>query len=265
MIIRSGGGRYSVLFTAAVLIVWALLMAAGTVAGAWKIVLISVLACAAMAGGAAATAGLPLAPRWRGWSDGIAAGAMITSACLFLLPEAIHGGAGSGGLGVAIGLLTGAGLDALARGATPKNTPRFESSLAALTLHSLGDGFVTGLAYAHLPALGLMLGTIIIAHKLPAGYASARNLQRHAMARHPVIWPACAMGLACVPTGLLVAPGALGQDNVLVGLATGIFMYVGIEFLAPAFAAEQHPGVWEPIAATALGTVAVILLKHAIH
>ncbi len=198
----------------------------------WKLIGIAWIAFAAMAG--AAALGLRAAAKRHAqrlvWGYGLAAGAMITSAAVFLVPEAVAQGAALGGFGIALGIVVGFGLHTLAHQLTHAGLP-LEHTTTELTAHALADGAIIGLVYAAMPDLGLVLGLAIVSHKGPAGYAAARRLRQ---ARRPVslvLLPASATGIAALAVGLAQPTGAAWVQALVLGFATGVFLHVAMDFL----------------------------------
>ncbi|WP_123591367.1 ZIP family metal transporter [Salinisphaera orenii] len=229
-------------------------VALGALAGYGKIALIALAAFAAMSAGAAL--GYRATGSSAAWQalDGVAGGAMIAAACVLLLPAAIELDPPLAGLGVALGLLFGLALHRACRKRAWRPGALGESSLIALTVHSAGAGVVIGMLYGQMPELGLWLGTVIVAHKLPAGYAIARRLRAQGGALAGVALPACAVGLVAVPvaTAAGVLPPSAAVGAVCQGLAAGVFLHVGLECVAlegPGGAAVESPGwrIWLPV------------------
>lgn len=242
---------------------WAICLIAGLAGRSDKLVAIGVMAWLAMVVGVLIATRLPRAARWVAWADGIAAGAMVASACVFLLPMAMRAAPDRGALGVAGGLLVGNLLHLWARHRRLDGHAA-DASLIAITLHAVGAGFVIGLIYVRMPSLGLVLGVAIVAHKLPAGYVLARWRTQEGLARHPVLWPACAVALVSIPVGLWVSPGAPADNALLFGLATGVFMSVGLDFFRPQ-EVEQPTTAWPGfMLALIAGAGLVIVLKYGV-
>ena len=217
---------------AGVLTLFVVLVALGALEGYAKVSIVALVGCGAMCVGALIgsrdAAGGSL---WRAM-DGIAGGAMVAAACVLLLPAAMNLDPVYAGVGVALGLLTGMALHQVCRREARSRSAWREFSLIALTVHSAGAGVVIGMLYARMPDLGLWIGTVIVAHKLPAGFVLARRQRRHRVAAvAPVLWLACAVGIAAIPTAL--ATGGLPESAMIgalcQGLATGLFLHVGIE------------------------------------
>ena len=87
-----------------------------------------------------------------------------------------------------------------------------------------------GLAYGAVPSLSVLLGVVIIAHKLPAGYALARARQTMGRSRLPIVAPSFAVGLVAIPVALGVGQSGAAAHALLAGVATGIFLHVGFDF-----------------------------------
>jgi ZIP family zinc transporter len=164
------------------------------------------------------------------WAYGLSSGAMITSATLFLVPNAISHHAALGGLGIAVGIVGGFSIHTLHAGSGHAGGAARPVAWE-LTLHALGAGLVIGAVYAAMPALGPTLGLAIVSHKAPAGYAAARRLRRHDQSVLPLLLPAAAVGLAALPVGLVDPPSMDGVHALVFGAATGLFLHVAIDFL----------------------------------
>ena len=241
----------------AVAALFAVAVAIGAIAGLGKVTTIALIACAAMFVGA--LCGYREAGSRMFWQalDGVAGGAMIAAACVLLLPEAVELHALNAGIGMAFGLLCGLALHRACRNraqAQQQYGALGESTLVALTVHSAGAGVVIGTLYTRMPDLGLWLGTAIVAHKLPAGYAVARRLHARGGALASVALPACAVGVVAIITALASAalPPSVPVGAICQGLATGLFLHVGLECVAlesPGAADLDTPGwrVWLPV------------------
>ncbi|MES1947521.1 zinc transporter [Salinisphaera sp. C84B14] len=235
--------------------------------GYTKVASIALIACVAMlAGGVLGYRTQGTSAFWQAL-DGVAGGAMIAAACILLLPKAVSLDAGLAGVGVSFGLLFGLALHRACRFQAWRPGALGESSLLALTVHSAGAGVVIGMLYAQTPGLGLWVGSVIVAHKFPAGYAVARRLRANGGALAGILLPACAVGivavLAAMTTGVL--PPSVGVGALAQGLAAGIFLHVGLECVAlegPASARPDTPGwhIWLPVA---LGILLMLVLKLA--
>ncbi|MCS4188909.1 ZIP family zinc transporter [Salinibacter ruber] len=146
------------------------------------------------------------------WAYGLSSGAMITSAALFLVPNAVSHDVSLGGVGIALRIVGGF---AIHTGLSPQASEGEAASIPVvwvLSMHSLGAGLVIGAVYATMPALGAVLGLAIVSHKGPAGYAAA-------------------VCIAAVPVGLIDPPTSDAFHAVVFGAATGLFLHVAIDFL----------------------------------
>jgi ZIP family zinc transporter len=164
------------------------------------------------------------------WGYGLASGAMITSAALFLLPGAIEGqGSSIGGIGVAVGLL--AGFAAHTLGHRLSHAEPFDDAVLSLAAHSFAGGAVIGFVYAANPSIGALLGVAIVSHKGPAGYAAARRLTRQGRSAATLLLPAAGVGLTAIPVGLAPVPGDPAVVAGVFGFAAGAFLHVAMDFL----------------------------------
>lgn len=206
----------------AVLSVWVGVTLLAWADGLGLLAALTTLQAGAMAAGAWLAFGARR-PGRTGPYDAIAAGILLASAALYVVPSAIVGHNASGSVGVGVGLLIGA---LLHRSAGRRLD---QSMLGALCLHAISAGLVLGVVYTGMPSLGLSLGVAIVAHKLPAGYALARALRDHGRSTMSVALPACAVGLTSLPIAMAAGP-LLIPHGLLFGLAGGLFVAVGAAF-----------------------------------
>ena len=215
------------------LVALVLLSVSATVAGvSWKLVTVSWAAFAAMAIGAplgarAVQSSHPLEPVW---GYGLASGAMITSAALFLIPQALGQHTRLGSLGIAVGFLGGYVGHTVGHQFTHLDLP-VDHTTAELTVHALSAGAIIGAIYTAMPSLTSVLGIALVSHKAPAGYATARRLAGRGQSVVPLLLPAAAVGLAALPVGIVgFAPGG-ELRGLLFGVAAGVFLHVAVDLL----------------------------------
>jgi len=228
-------GRYSPVGLASVL---ALLVLSGVAVtqGTMKVLVISWVAFVAMGVGtwlgARAT---QTNPHRLVWGYGLASGAMVTSAAMFLVPQAMGLGAAAGsarlgGIGIAAGVITGYGTHTIGHRLTHVDTG-FDTTTVAIAAHSLSAGLIIGLVYASMPGLGPLLGLAIVSHKGPAGYAAARRLIRDEKGASALLLPSAGVGLTAIPMALLTPPVSGAVRPIVFGFAAGIFLHVALDFL----------------------------------
>ena len=220
--------------------------------GLWKLLVIALLSFTSMALGGAL--GLHTRSHRRGvtWAHGMASGAMLASACAFLLPVALGRHPQWGGFGVAAGLLAGFAVHALGEQLGERNAT-FDDTVLRLTVHAVGAGVVIGAIYNDLPDVGLLLGLSIISHKGPAGYVAAQRLRRAGHSVLPLAVPATGVGIPAVTFGLLGVAPADRFAAVMFGLAAGIFLHVALEFLP----LGRHETTGHRVALNATGSAVV--------
>lgn len=212
------------------IVVLVCLSAAGIANGQWKVLLISWIGFVAMAG--AAIPGAHTETTDAGqlvWGYGLASGAMVASASLFLVPQSMGFSPTIGGIGITVGVLLGYGSHTI--GHRLSHIESFGTVAIQLSAHSLAGGAIIGLVYATLPDLGLLLGLSIVSHKGPAGYAAARRLKRDGKTPAVLLVPAAAVGLAALPVSMLALPVSTAGNAIISGIATGIFLHVAMDFL----------------------------------
>ncbi|MFB6124215.1 MAG: ZIP family metal transporter [Haloferacaceae archaeon] len=198
---------------------------------AWKLLGIAWAAFGAMA------LAVPLGMRrrdagaWRlVWGYGLASGAMVTSAAVFLVPQAITHDASFGGFGIALGLLVGFASHTAEHRLSHLELP-IPRTVAELTAHSLSAGAVIGIVYGNMPTLGPVLGLAIASHKGPAGYAAANRLASEGRDPTLLFLPAAGLGIAAVLTSLVELPASGALRGVVFGFASGMFLHVAMDFL----------------------------------
>jgi ZIP family zinc transporter len=169
-------------------------------------------------------------PRGQVWGYGLAAGAMVTSAAVFLVPQAVAHHPEGAGFGIAAGLVVGFAGHTIGHRLTHSDLP-LDRTAAELTAHSLSAGAIIGLVYAAMPALGPLLGLAIVSHKGPAGFAAARRLRRSGQSPAVLLLPSAALGVAALSAGLLDPPASPVLRGVIFGFATGVFLHVAMDFL----------------------------------
>ncbi len=207
------------------------------------------------------------------WGYGLASGAMITSAAVFLLPDAVNHHAAFGGFGVAAGILVGFSAHAIGHRLSHAGSS-FEDTALRLTAHALAAGAVIGVVYGAMPDLGPLLGLAIVSHKGPAGYAAARRLAGQDRSARPLLVPAAGVGITAIPAAMLSLTLTDPGRGLLFGFAAGVFLHVAMDFLprcevggeiyeAAAIGEGQHTRLdrlrLHSVASTTLGGVAVFL------
>ena len=269
--VRAGVGRTSVAGVAATLaLVGATALAAS--AGRTTLVVVSWAAFLAMAGAAplGARAGeTPLASALV-WGYGVASGAMVTSAAVFLLPTAVGHHPQWGGFGVALGLVVGFAAHTVGHRLSHVALP-VNRTVAELTAHALAAGAVIGVVYGN-TEVGALLGLAIVSHKAPAGYAAATRLARSATHWSVLLVPAAGVGVAGVVAATASLPAGGAFRGVAFGFAAGVFLHVAMDFLPRCeLGSEVHEALAEDdhalldrlrshaVASTVLGGLAVFV------
>lgn len=161
---------------------------------------------------------------------GLASGAMITSAAIFLIPQAMQHHMAYGGAGIAAGIISGFAIHTLNH-ALSHHSKALDSIVLELTTHALTAGLIIGTIYTAMPGLSLILGIAIISHKGPAGYAAARRLAHNNRDPYQLLLPACAIGLTALPISFIDIPAHNLLNALIFGFATGVFFHVAIDFL----------------------------------
>ncbi len=221
-------------------VVFVALTGIGVLAGLWKLLAVGWVAFAAMAGGA--VVGVRSSERTAARSvraDGLASGAMVTSAAVFLVPQAIGYQPQLGGFGIAAGLLAGYAGHTIGHRLTHLDLP-LETTTAQLTAHALSAGVVIGTVYTLLPDLGLLLGLSIVSHKAPAGYAAVDRLREKGLSVGVLALPAAGVGITALLVGLVEPPSSMALNAVVFGFAAGIFLHIAMDFLPECETGGEH-------------------------
>ncbi|WP_336025232.1 ZIP family metal transporter [Halobellus salinisoli] len=164
------------------------------------------------------------------WGYGLAAGAMVTSAAVFLVPQAIGQHPQWGGFGVAFGLLAGFASHTIGHRLAHMDLP-MDRTVAELTAHAFSAGAIIGIIYGNMPELGPLLGLAIVSHKGPAGYAAARRLVNTGRDWSVLLLPATGVGLAGLASSMVALPAAGPVRGLVFGFAAGVFLHVAMDFL----------------------------------
>ncbi|MEF8881014.1 MAG: ZIP family metal transporter [Halapricum sp.] len=197
----------------------------------WKLLAISWVAFGAMAGGALLGARThDRHPTRLVWGYGLASGAMITSAAVFLVPQAINQHAKMGGFGIAAGVLIGYNAHTIGHRLTHLDLP-MDTTATELAAHALSAGLIIGVIYGAMPELGLLLGLAIVSHKGPAGYAAARRSTLAGVSALPILLPAAGVGLTAIPIATIAFPESATFNAAVFGFASGVFLHVAMDFL----------------------------------
>ncbi|WP_327052160.1 ZIP family metal transporter [Halomicrococcus gelatinilyticus] len=206
--------------------------ALGVAVGLEKVLTIAWFAFAAMAGGALLGGRLNESSRAGKlvWGFGLASGAMITSAAVFLVPDAVGHHPRYGGFGIALGVLTGFSAHTVGHRMTHMDVPMDHAALE-LTAHSFAAGAIIGLVYGNMPDLGLLLGLAIVSHKGPAGYVAAHRLQRSGKPPSVLLLPASGLGITAILSATLQLPASDAVNGLVFGFAAGVFLHVAMDFL----------------------------------
>jgi len=206
----------------------------------WKLLAISWVAFAAMAVGAplGARAAQATRPLEAVWGYGLASGAMVTSAALFLVPQALSQHGQFGSLGIAVGFLAGYVGHTLGHRLTHLDLP-VEHTAAELTVHALAAGAIIGAIYTAMPSLTSILGVALVSHKAPAGYAAARRLADQGRSVVALLLPAAAVGLVALPVGMTGFAPSPAVRGLLFGVAAGVFLHVAVDLLPECTAGSE--------------------------
>jgi ZIP family zinc transporter len=228
--VAAGFGATAVLALLSGVTAWPLVNG-GSAGAQVKLLWIGWVAFASMGGAAWVGARVPRErARVLVWGYGLASGAMITSASVFLLPQAINQSATFGGFGIALGLLVGYSAHALGHRLGHLDVPG-DRAILELTGHALSAGLIIGVIYGNMPELGLLLGLSIVSHKGPAGYAAANRYVARGGDWRAVLLPAAGVGISALGASFVALPTDAAVRGIVFGFATGVFVHVATDFL----------------------------------
>lgn len=200
--------------------------------------------------------------RYRPAMLGFAAGTLLASGLVELLPEAIeHTGPLAFVWAVATMLVLGAIELASARRSRHRDRPVIPMALLGSdALHNLADGMAIAAAFLVSTRLGVITSAAVILHELPeevADYALLRLAgvrKRAALAGLAVVQLTAGIGAA----GTLLASSLLARsEGILVSVACGMFVYIAAIDLLPAVVRTRSR---VGFAAGALGAAAVVAI-----
>ncbi len=207
------------------------LSAVALATGAAKVLVISWVAFTAMSVGALVSSRSETSyPRRLVWGYGLASGAMVTSAAVFLVPQAIGLNPRIGGFGIAAGLIIGYGAHVIGHRLSHIDVG-LDLTAAQISAHALSAGIIIGVVYGSMPSLGLLLGLAIVSHKGPAGYAAAHRLRENGKPVSALLLPAAGVGITAIPAALLPLPESAALNGAVFGFAAGVFLHVAMDFL----------------------------------
>lgn len=198
---------------------------------------------------------------------GLSAGAMVGVALFDLAPEAF-GVADGRPAPPSIGLAIGAGffayllLDRLMHAGGEESGRAGHSAAAALTAHSVMDGFAIGLAFQHSTGLGIVIAAAVLAHDLADGLNTVTlGLAGGAGPKAARAW---LVADAAAPLGGILASRLVsvqgGAFALLLAVFAGAFLYNGAVSLLP-LSQRRHPRPWTTLA-TLLGAGFILILSR---
>lgn len=110
-------------------------------------------------------------------------------------------------------------------------------SLAGLTFHSLIDGIAIALGFGISNALGMVTTLAVILHEVPEGITTTSILMYAKMPRKKVIWYSVLVAMSTPFAAIVFSPFVKGMPEkilgFLLGLAAGSFIYVASSDLIP--------------------------------
>ncbi|AKU08546.1 MULTISPECIES: ZIP family metal transporter [Haloferax] len=163
------------------------------------------------------------------WGYGLASGAMVTSAAVFLVPQALGHHPQFGGFGIAFGILVGFAAHTVGHRFAHMDLP-IDRTVAELSAHAVSAGAIIGIVYGNID-VGVGLGLAIVSHKGPAGYAAARRLSGRGESVAPLLLPAAGLGIAAIVSSAVSLPATGAFRGLVFGFASGVFLHVAMDFL----------------------------------
>jgi len=163
---------------------------------------------------------------------GFAAGVLLGTTFLDLLPEALARSGGRGGL--ILGVVLASLVSMLILEWALRGRPRREGGLAGVLLgadaiHNIADGAAITAAFMISPRLGLVTSVAVIAHEVPEEIADYVFLRQGGMSRRRAVLAMAAVQLTAGLGAALTAAGAAlwsGAAGVVLALAAGTFLHI---------------------------------------
>ncbi|HEX3012427.1 MAG TPA: ZIP family metal transporter [Syntrophomonadaceae bacterium] len=208
-----------------------------------------------LAGGCTAVGAVFLFAK-RNWSNaslafylGLASGVMVAVVVFDMMPSALlYSGWLQGLLGFGLGLL-------VLRGVSTDNNVSHRNSLVGLgylimlgiALHDLPEGMAIALGSEMKARTGFVIALAIGIHNIPEGMAIAAPLLMGGLSRLNILFKTLLIGII-TPFGTLIGFWALallpGFLPLLLGLASGIMIYLVISQLWPQASARDRKARW---------------------
>ncbi len=203
-----------------------------------------------------------------------AAGFILTTAILFLVPEAVERGKAVWVLAGFLFVFLGEHL-VMMHGCQGEECAVHRMGLAAyfgLSLHTLASGLSIGAAVRHDAALGLVTFLAVVLHKGPEAFSLAALLHHSGRSRATSLWMLGGYSLivpaAAVGSFLFLSERPEALIAIIIGFAAGTFLEVGAADLLPQVH-RQGPGRgWRFvgfIVGTALAMAAEMIAHHGGH
>ena len=172
---------------------------------------------------------------------GFAAGVLLGTTFLELLPEALAGAGARSGLVLGVVLASLVGM--LAVEWWLRGRPRRRGGLAGVllgadALHNVADGAAIAAAFLISPRLGLVTSVAVIAHEVPEEIADYVVLRQGGMTRRRAVLAMAAVQLtAGLGAALTIAGETLwaGAAGVVLAMAAGTFLHIVEVDLVPLF------------------------------
>lgn len=137
------------------------------------------------------------------------------------------------------------------------------------TIHNFLDGVVIAVAYIANPALGLTTTLAVAAHELPQEIGDFSVLLDHGWSRKKVLLVNILQSIATIPGAILgfaVGSALMPQLPIFLGVAGGIFLYLGASDLIPELHHRAgHKHVLRVVIPLFAGITAVTLLVQLTH
>jgi len=232
----------------------------------------------ALTGAAVNALGLLAIHRFRAFGEthsvlfaAFAAGVLVATALIHLIPEAL-----SGNVGAAPGFLLGGYLimyfigQWLGRGAEHVSHEERRAiaivPLVAIALHSLIDGMIMAVTFRAETFTGVLSAVGLVLHEFPEGILVYVLMLRGGYDTRWALGLAFAAAAMTTPIGVLIAApliGSLSAESLALILAAtaGALVYVGASHLVPHVDHEKRPGA-TPVFLAGVALAATVTLLH---
>lgn len=227
----------------------------------WIAIVVALDGLAALAGGLVPDRMLA---RWRPAMLGFAAGTLLASGTLEILPDALARIGRTETIACALGAMAALAAFEWLTARRSAHAAQPVSPVALLgsdALHNIADGMAIAAAFLISPRVGLSTSLAVVVHELPEELADFALLRAAGMSRRAALGSLALVQLtaaAGAASTLLAATALAGIQGVVLAVAAGMFVYIGAIDLLPKLVRTPSLAGWIAFA------VGAVLSSHAV-